>query len=121
MLERLFCYSPELQQAYNLREELTEIFEGKDSKDGAKCAIEAWSKRVQRIGVKEFESFLTTLENWLDETTNYFLEGWTSGFVEGFNNRIKVLKRRCYGIFNVESLFQRIFLDLHGYEKFAMP
>ena len=121
LLERLFCYSPELQQAYNLREELTEIFEGKDSKDGAKCAIDAWSKRVQKIGVKEFESFLTTLENWLDEITNYFLEGWTSGFVEGFNNRVKVLKRRCYGIFNIGSLFQRIFLDLHGYEKFAMP
>jgi transposase len=121
LLERLFGYSPELQQAYNLREELTEIFEGKDSKDGAKYAIEAWCKRVQIIGVKEFESFLTTLENWLDEITNYFLEGWTSGFVEGFNNRVKVLKRRCYGIFNIESLFQRIYLDLHGYEKFAMP
>jgi transposase len=72
-------------------------------------------------GSNEFESFLTTLDNWLDEITNYFLEGWTSGFVEGFNNRIKVLKRRCYGIFDIESLFQRISLDLHGYEKFAMP
>ena len=121
LLERLFCYSPELQQAYNLREELTEIFEGKDSKEGAKDGIDAWCKRVQRSGVKEYASFLTTLENWLDEITNYFLEGWTSGFVEGFNNRIKVLKRRCYGIFNIGSLFQRIFLDLHGYEKFAMP
>ena len=37
-----------------------------------------------------------------------------SGFVEGLNNKIKVLKRRCYGLFNTESLFQRLFLDLQG-------
>jgi transposase len=62
---------------------------------------------------------LTTLDNWLDEITNYFLERQTSGFVEGFNNRIKVLKRRCYGIFDVKCLFQRLTLDVNGYERFA--
>ena len=29
------------------------------------------------------------------------------------NNKIKVLKRRCYGLFNLGHLFQRIFLDLY--------
>ncbi len=31
----------------------------------------------------------------------------------------KVLKRRCYGIFNLQHLFQRIYLDLHGYRLFS--
>ena len=39
--------------------------------------------------------------------------------VEGFNNKIKVLKRRCYGIFNIQHIFQRIYLDLEGYRLFA--
>jgi hypothetical protein len=39
--------------------------------------------------------------------------------VEGLNNKVKVLKRRCYGIFNLKHLFQRIFLDLNGYRLFA--
>jgi len=39
--------------------------------------------------------------------------------VEGLNNKLKVLKRRCYGLFNLEHLFQRIFLDLEGYRLFA--
>ncbi len=26
------------------------------------------------------------------------------GFVEGFNNKLKVIKRRCYGILNVTHL-----------------
>jgi transposase len=47
-----------------------------------------------------------------EEILNYFVERETSGFVEGFNNRLKVLKRRCYCIFNVDHLFQRISLDL---------
>ena len=37
----------------------------------------------------------------------------------GFNNKLKVLKRRCYGLFNLKHLFQRIFLDLEGYRLFA--
>ena len=37
-----------------------------------------------------------------------------SGFVEGLNNKIKVLKRRCYGLFDTGTLFQRLFLDLQG-------
>jgi hypothetical protein len=69
--------------------------------------------------IREFDGFLNTLEHWLDEITNYFLERHTSGFVEGFNNRIKVLKRRCYGIFDVKRLFQRLTLDVNGYERFA--
>jgi transposase len=120
LLDRLFTYSPKLAQAYALREELTAIFERNYTKAGAKCAIQAWCKRVLKSGVNEFDSFLKTVETWLDQITNYFLEGLTSGFVEGFNNRVKVLKRRCYGIFDRNRLFQRLTLDIHGYENFEL-
>ncbi len=104
-LQIFFEQSPKSQQAYELREALSRIFEGSYTQTGAKRAIQAWCKRVRKQGISEFESFITTLQNWLDEITNYFLERWSSGFVEGFNNRIKVLKRRCYGIFDVKRLF----------------
>jgi transposase len=55
----------------------------------------------------------------MDEIANYFLARLNSGFVEGLNNKIKTIKRRCYGIFNTSHLFQRIFLDLEGYQRFA--
>jgi len=51
----------------------------------------------------------------MDERTHDFLDRQTSGFVEGLKNKIKVIKRRCYGILNVKHLFQRIYLDLSGY------
>ena len=34
-------------------------------------------------------------------------------------NKLKVLKRRCYGLRNVVHLFQRLTLDLDGYRRFS--
>jgi len=51
--------------------------------------------------------------------TILFIQCQTHAFVEGFNNRVKVLKRRCYSIFNIKHLFQRIYPDLRGYRLFA--
>lgn len=117
LLKRVFEYSPKLEKAYSLREELTQIFEEDYRKIEAKNAMKDWCERVRESGIKEFDSFLGTVETWLDKITNYFLERLTSGFVEGFNNRVKVLKRRSYGIFNVEHIFQRLNLDINGYER----
>lgn len=119
LLQRLFAYSPKMKAAYILREELTEIFERLYDPKGAKCAIRAWCKRVHQNQISQFKSFLKTIETWLEPIANYFVERLTSSFVEGFNNRVKVLKRRCYAIFDVEHLFQRLTLDIHGYEKFS--
>jgi Transposase and inactivated derivatives len=55
----------------------------------------------------------------MDGITNYFIDWQTIGFVESFNNKIKVIKRRFYGILNVKHLFQRIHLDIEGYSLFA--
>jgi transposase len=82
-------------------------------------AFQKWMGKVRKSGLKCFDSFLGTLEDWLDEITNYFINRLTSGFVEGFNNKVKVLKRRCYGITNLTHLFQRLYLDLEGYRLFG--
>lgn len=119
VLARLFALAPTLKLAYDLRQQLTAIFEQHLSPKAAKLKIRAWIKRVKKSGLKCFDDFLKTLEHWWEEITNYFVTRANSGFVEGFNNKLKVLKRRCYGIFNLKHLFQRIYLDLEGYGLFA--
>jgi transposase len=119
-LALLFECAPELKRAYDLREQLTAIFEADHDKACATAAIRRWMKRVSSSGLSCFDSFLVTLENWMDEITNYFVRRLTSGFVEGFNNKVKVLKRRCYGITNLKHLFQRLYLDLEGYRLFGL-
>ena len=119
LLDRLFQYTPSLKLAYDLREALTAIFEQDLTKAEATQSIQAWRKQVQASLLTCFDPFLTTLDTYLDEITNYFLQRDNSGFVEGLNNKIKVLKRRCYGLLNLNHLFQRLFLDLEGYALFA--
>lgn len=118
-LAHLLEYSPSLRIAYELRLKLTAIFEQKLTKIEATQKIKGWCQDVQQSGLTCFDSFLTTLNNHFDQITNYFINRLNSGFVEGFNNKVKVLKRRCYGLLNLGRLFQRLFLDLEGYSLFA--
>jgi transposase len=118
-LQSFFEYSPTAKQAYDFREQLTAIFDSTISKEQAQTKIRCWMQRVRKSGLHCFDSFLNLLNTWWEEITNYFIQRENSGFVEGFNNKVKVLKRRCYGIFNLKHLFQRIFLDLHGYRLFT--
>lgn len=119
VLARLLGYSVELAAAHLLREELTAIFEQAPTLAQAQAELRAWQERVRHSGLTCFDTFLNTLDYWWTEITNYFVHRNSSGFVEGLNNKIKVLKRRCYGLFNLGHLFQRIFLDLEGYRLFA--
>jgi transposase len=119
VLRILFSFSPKLKQAYALELQLTAIFDETISKSSAQTKIRAWMKRVKKSQLTCFADFLKTLTHWWEEITNFFLQRANSGFVEGFNNKIKVLKRRCYGLFNLTHIFQRIFLDLEGYRLFT--
>ena len=116
----LFHQSPALKQAYCLRQVLTGIFNRPFTKARAIEAIEGWCEQVRASGLHCFDGFLTTVANWREEITNYFLQRQNSGFVEGLNNKLKVLKRRCYGLDSVKTLFQRLRLDLEGYRLFGI-
>ena len=118
-LNRLFEYSSELKLAYTFREELTAIFEMRLTREEAKKRLLKWVDKVRRSALTCFDKFLKTLDNWLDEIINYFANRLSSGFVEGLNNKVKTIKRRCYGILRVTTLFQRLYLDLEGYRRFA--
>jgi transposase len=118
-LERFLVHSPALQQAITLREELTTIFDTARSKADGLRRIRFWRRRVVKSGLRCFDGFLKLLDTWQDLITNYFIDHQTSAFVEGLNNKLKVLKRRCYGLGNVGRLFQRLTLDLDGYRRFS--
>lgn len=118
-LATLFDLSPALRQAYTLREQLTRIFDTARSKADGLRRIRFWRQRVERSGLTCFDPFLNLLDTWLDRIANYFINRATSGFVEGLNNKLKVLKRRCYGLRNVGRLFQRLTLDVDGYRRFS--
>jgi transposase len=118
-LNLLFEYSPDLKLAYTFREELTSIFELNLTVADGKNRLLKWRDKVRLSVLTCFDKFFITLDNWLDKIANYFADRLSSGFVEGLNNKIKTIKRRCYGILRITTLFQRLYLDLEGYRIFA--
>ena len=119
VIKKLKPHAPMLVNAYLLCLTLTHIFENQITKEQARCQLRGWQGLVRESGIDCFDSFLNTMEERMEEITNYFIERRSSGFVEGLNNKIKVIKRRCYGDLNRNHLFQRLFIDLRGYELFA--
>ena len=119
-LSELFNHSPSLGLAYIFSSTLTDIFEEELSKEEAQDKLNAWIGIVRDSSVDCFNTFLSTLTSRMDEISNYFIDRKSSGFVEGFNNKIKVIKRRCYGLLNIDHLFQRIHIDLIGCAGFTM-
>lgn len=119
-LRTLFKHSPLLHQAYTFREELTAIFNRLYTKSQAEQAIRAWCHKVSLTSVHCYDGFIQTLQRYLDYILNYFNHRVSSGFVEGLNNKLKTIKRRCYGIQKVSTLFRRIWLDLQGRRRFFL-
>lgn len=114
-LKKLFDYSPALHTAYQLAASLTDIFDCDLDKEIAIALLRQWQQAARDASVRSFDRFVNTLDKHMDEIANYFVAFKNSGFVEGINNKVKTLKRRCYGLFRLDHLFQRIFLDLEGY------
>jgi transposase len=115
ILDNLFSHSPELAQAYKLAIKLTQILNTHMSREEALIKINEWIKEVKQSQITCFNKFIKTLNKYKQYVINYFIDRKSSGFVEGLNNKVKVLKRRCYGIFNLKHFFQRLHLDISGY------
>jgi len=118
ILSPLFTLSPSIKAAYRLARELTHIYNKHHRKKTAKNKIQKWIHKVEKSEVKCLDKFIKTLQTYDELVDNYFINRNTSGWVEGINNKVKVIKRRCYGITNLKHFFQRIFLDLQGYDIF---
>lgn len=117
-LKKLYKYSPMLKQAHSLALKLTHIFNSHGSRKSSLTKINRWVAKIERSNLKCFDKFIVTANKYLFGILNYFKKRKNSGFVEGLNNKIKLIKRRCYGFFKVESFFQRLVLDLTGYDRF---
>ncbi len=113
-LEKVFKHSAELRAGWELRNRLTEIFNSPLEIEQARSAIHDWECQVKKSGMGCFDGFLGTLKKYKNYILNYFDGRKNSGFVEGLNNKIRVLSRRCYGIMDLGHWFQRLALDLEG-------
>lgn len=103
----MLLYNDDLRLAHWLKEKFYEICQdirySRQRRD-----FHDWIKIAESSGLKEFEKCADTYRRWSKEILNAFKYGITNGTTEGFNNKIKVLKRASYGIQNFERFRTRI-------------
>lgn len=106
-LDVMLSYSDDLRQAYILKEKFYEVcHEINHSKQ--RLMFGNWILRAENTHIKEFNSCLTAFRNWTVEILNAFKYKYSNGPTEGKNNRIKVLKRVCFGVRKFERFRNRI-------------
>jgi len=59
--------------------------------------LAAWMRKVEAIGIPEFETFINGLRLDIDAVKNAFVSDFSNGLIEGTINKIKVIKRIMYG------------------------
>ena len=105
----IFDYRDDLRQAHWLKEKFYEICQNEKYSEQRKDFWD-WIKIAERSGLPAFEKCAITYRNWSKEILNAFKYGYTNGFTEGCNNKIKVLKRISFGVRNFKLFRTRIML-----------
>jgi transposase len=112
-LKQMYQEVPELAQLHQLREEFRGIFNDLTIKrpEIAQSKLTDWADKICELGLVPLQKFASTLRNWLSPVCNYFSERLTSGFVEGVNTYLKLIKRRGFGYRNLRHFELRAMVE----------
>lgn len=111
-MRRLFDQLPEVEIAYSLRWGVTEVFDTAENRQEAQRRLEEY-RAVLDEDDAEFLEFFAMYDAHQDGILAYFDAGKTSGVVEGINNKARVITKRCYGVKDAKTLWNRLCLDLN--------
>ncbi|ABX40952.1 ISL3 family transposase [Lachnoclostridium phytofermentans] len=103
----MLYYNDDLRKAHMLKEWFYDICQS-TKYSFQRTQFYEWIRNAESSGIAEFEKCAATYRHWGKEILNSFKYGITNGPTEGFNNKIKVLKRISYGIRNFERFRTRI-------------
>ena len=115
MLAGLSRRFPRLGRLRRQREGLRAIFEDGRLKTpaGGMKRLRRWMAQARRMGLEALDRFCQTLENWLEPIANYFVSRSSNGPTEGFNNALRAILRRAFGMRSFENFRTRV-LDALG-------
>ncbi len=103
-LQQLLSLSPCLSIAYELKEELRDIYENTTTVKMGLRKLKKWLISARII----FGKTADTLENHLQDICNYFVRRTTNGVMEGLNNKIKLILRQSYGFTNFDLMREKL-------------
>ena len=106
-LALMFEMAPRLADAYRLKNEFLTVIYSNSAAVG-KQRLADWLFSVELMDLPEFCDCTKAYRNWFYEILNSMDVPWSNGYIEGCNNKTKVLKRVCFGMRNFNNFRKRI-------------
>ncbi|MFV8373681.1 ISL3 family transposase [Flavobacterium sp. LB2P74] len=104
----LFELYPEIQKAYNLTQDLRNIFEKTTDKIIGFAKLAKWHEKVNQSGFKSFNTISRSIVNHYQTILNYFDNRSTNASSESYNAKIKAFRAQFRGVRNIEFFFFRL-------------
>ncbi|MFT5252593.1 MAG: transposase [Flavobacteriales bacterium] len=98
----LFELYPNIQRAYNLKQDLRNIFESKTDKILGFARLAKWHDKVSQSEFKSFNTISRTIINHYQNILNYFNNRNTNDSAEYFNAKIKAFRSQFRGVRDIE-------------------
>ena len=106
--EILFRLYPDLQQAYQLSRQLSDIFTHSKERIIAFKKLAIWYNDVEKACFKSFNTIAKTIENNYEKILNFFDNRSTNASAESFNAKIKAFRNQFRGVRNVNFFLFRL-------------
>jgi transposase len=103
----LFQAEPLLAEAWGLKEAFRAIYRS-TSRVEAEQRLERFLAAVDQAAIPSFTAFAEGIRLWREELLAYFDQPITNGYAEGVINKVKVIKRRAYGLPTFTGFRQRV-------------
>ena len=105
----LFEREPLIAEAWGLKEAFRSIYKAPDRRE-AERRLDRFLHAVERAQLPAFTAFAEGVRLWRAELLAYFDEPTTNGYAEGVINKVKVIKRRAYGLPSFDGFRKRVLL-----------
>lgn len=100
---------PSLKQCYLLKERIRKMYKMRDI-NTAERELNLILLSIENYPVGKMKEIYNTLSRWKPYILNYFHSKTTNAFIEGCNNKIKLIKRTSYGFRNFTNYMMKITL-----------
>ena len=110
----LINYSENLRIAYREKEALLDLLHSDSSFEHKSKTFNDWVIRNLDSDIPQLKACAQTYQHWFRQIVNSLAVPYSNGPTEGFNNKIKVLKRVSFGMRNFTNFKARIMLLNRG-------
>lgn len=100
-----------LRLTWDARNALRDIFNGPFDRQQAEQLIAKWIEGVRQLKVRYFFHFIDFYHRWKPYILNYFEGKFSTGKLEGTNNKLKLIKRRAFGFLNFDHFRTRAMVE----------